>query len=285
MTSIAPNHSPQVESRTLQGVHYIKLPPVVTDAMIPSLIVDLKKWSSLDVKMHVIDFIKLESAPLNFYRAIQAFDVQLKMKSLKMLSINMDEPIADFIRSVSLESTFNIAREFVVDDPKKKKVIPEAKLKKLLFKYLVNAAHEAVQISLKSTVSVDENYFTKIEAIPIGQIDFVSVVSVNTEFLKAEFRLCSSLVVLERFAYAMLGKETKVDADLCESMGQELMNMIYGHAKSNLNENEQFRLPSAIPKSLRKKDFGLVKRSGPSKLTIMPMLTPMGAFYIEVDFG
>jgi hypothetical protein len=283
MTATSPTQASQIESRTLQGVHYIKLPPVVTDAMIPALIGALKEWSAMDVKMHVVDFNKLEVAPVNFYRSLQAFEVQLKMRNLNMLSINMDESISDFIRSVSLESTFNIARELVVEDPNKK--IPEAKLKKLLFKYLVNAAHEAVQISLQSTVSVDENYLTKIDSIPMDQIDFISYITVNNDFLKAEFRLCSSMVVLERFAHAMLGKETKVDADLCESMGQELMNMIYGHAKSNLNENEQFRLPSAIPKSLRKKDFGRVKRSGPTKLTIMPMVTPMGAFYIEVDFG
>lgn len=283
MTSTAPTPSSQIESRTLQGVHYIKLPSVVTDSMIPALMGNLKQWSELEVKMHVVDFHKLEAAPVNFYRALQAFEVQLKMHNLNMLSINMDDTIADFIRSISLEQTFNIARELVVDDPSKK--IPEAKLKKLLLKYLVNAAHEAVQISLQSTVSVDENYLTKIDSIPLDQIDFISFVTVNTEFVKAEFRLCSSMVVLERFARAMLGKETKVDPDLCESMGQELMNMIYGHAKSNLNENEHFRLPSAIPKSFRKKDFGRVKRSGPTKLTIMPMITPMGAFYIEVDFN
>lgn len=283
MDAISPATNPHFDSRILQGVHYIKLPPVVTDPMLPALIVSLKQWALMEVKMHVVDFIKLEAAPINFYRALQAFEVQLKMRNLNMLSINMDDTIADFIRSVSLESTFNIARELVVDDPKKK--IPEAKIKKLLFKYLVNAAHEAVQVSLQSTVSVDENYLTKIDSIPLDQIDFISMVTVNSEFLKAEFRLCSSMSVLERFARAMIGKDTKIDADLCESMGQELMNMIYGHAKSNLNENEHFRLPSAIPKSLRKKDFGRVKRSGPAKLTIMPMVTPMGAFYIEVDFG
>lgn len=244
-----------------------------------------KGWAALKVDMHVIDFGKLTNPPVSFLRLIQTFEVQLKVNGLKMLSINIDENLSEQIHKLSLQSTFNQVREDRREDPNAKKVFSEAKHKKLLFKYLVNAAYEAVQLTLQSTVSCDENYFSKTEAVPYGEIDLVSYVTVNNDFLKAEFRLLSSTKVLEKFAHAMLGQDTVLDAELLENMAQELLNMVYGHAKSNLNDKELFKLPSAIPKILRKADFGKINRSKPPVLTVMPMVTPMGSFYIEVDFG
>lgn len=272
-----------VSSKTLQGVHYIKLPETVTDSSLLELIESFKKFSQMKVDMHVIDFGKLKTAPSGFYRLLQTFEVQLKQINLKMLSINMDDAISDQIHQMSLQATFNQTRELAKADPNKK--FGDEKSKKLLFKYLVNAAYEAVHLTLQSTVTCDENYFSKPETLPLAEIDLVSVVPVNNEFMRAEFRLCSSTAVLERFAHAMLGQDQVVDADLIESMALELLNMIYGHAKSNLNDKEKFRLPSVIPRIVRKKDLGRIKRSTPPDLTVMPMVTPMGSFYIEIDFG
>ncbi len=275
----------KVGSRVLQGVHYMKLPETVPVEAITALIDDMRKWAKLEVHMHVMDFNNLKTAPEELFRAIQGFEVLLKMRNLNMLSINIDDAIASEIETLRLESTFGRSIERAKVDPNNLKPFDEAKHKKLLLKYLVNAAHEAVQVTLQSTVSVDENYLSKIENVPMHEFDLISVVNTNNEFLKAEFRLLTSSKVVQRFAHAMLGKDTLVDADLVDSMVQELLNMIYGHAKSNLNDKENFRLPSAIPKVLHQKDFGRIKRSGPTKLTILPMVTPMGSFYIEVDLG
>ena len=96
--------------------------------------------------MHVIDFGKLTKAPSGFYRLLQTFEVQLKQNNLKMLSINMDEAITDQIHQMSLQATFNQSRESAKVDPNKK--FGDPKSKKLLFKYLVNAAYEAVHLTL-----------------------------------------------------------------------------------------------------------------------------------------
>lgn len=286
MTETAMDNSiHKVGSRVLQGVHYMKLPETVPVEAITALIDDMRKWAKLEVHMHVMDFNNLKAAPEELLRAIQGFEILLKMKNLNMLSINIDDAIANEIETLRLDSTFGRTLERVKVDSQKLKPFDELKQKKLLLKYLVNAAHEAVQVTLHSTVSVDENYLSKIENVPMGELDIISVVSIKNEFLKAEFRLLTSSQVVRRFAHAMLGKDTPVDAGLIDSMVQELLNMIYGHAKSNLNDNENFRLPSAIPKVLHRKDFGKIKRSGPAKLTILPMVTPMGSFYIEADLG
>lgn len=274
----------EIGSKTVQGVHYIKFPSQVTDDAIPKLIDDFRQWAKMEVQVHILDFGRLEQATEDFYRAIQGFEVLLRLRNMKMLSINVSDSVNQAIEDLRLESTFNRLQEAERSAPKKKWMTQGA-LKKMLFRHLVQAAHKSVEVTLHSTVSCDENYLTKVEAIPYDKVDLICVISANNEFLKADFRLLSSFTVLDRFAKTMLGKDVHVDDEMRESMASELLNMIYTQAKSGLNDAEEFNLPGGIPKVIKKPGFGQIKRSGSSNITLMPMVTPMGTFVIEVDFG
>lgn len=274
----------EIGSKTVQGVHYIKFPRVVADDVIPKLIEDFRQWAKMEVQVHILDFGRLQEATEDFYRAIQGFEVLLRLRNMKMLSINVSDSVNQAIEDLRLESTFNRLQE-AERPPPKKKWMTQSALKKMLFRHLVQAAHRSVEVTLHSTVSCDENYLTKVEAIPYDKVDLICVISANNEFLKADFRLLSSFTVLDRFAKTMLGKDADVDDEMRESMASELLNMIYTQAKSGLNDAEDFSLPGGIPKVIKKPGFGQIKRSGSSNITLMPMVTPMGTFVIEVDFG
>jgi CheY-specific phosphatase CheX len=77
-----------------------------------------------------------------------------------------------------------------------------------------------------------------------------------------------------------------VDEETVESMASELLNLIYGQAKSHLNDQEGFSLPAAIPRLVRKDQFTSIRRSDSAQhLSILPLVTPLGSFYVEVDTG
>ncbi len=271
-------------NQVLEGVNYITLPGSLGEDAVNTLVAKMNGWAELDAEMHVMDFKATLNFTNAFFVAAQAFAEKLKAKNSKLISVNMSEAVAKEVKRLGLEASFNRIQNFP-GDLYKKKTLSENDLRRLLFKYLAQAAFAAVETTLQSTVSCDENYSAKAEEVPLNQFDMISAVNVNNDFLQAEFRLCSSSKVLERLARAMLGPDTVIDAELIESMALELLNMIYGHAKSNLNDKESFRLPSVIPRLMRKTEFNRIKRSGAAQLTIMPMVTPMGAFYVEVDFG
>lgn len=271
-------------NQVLEGVNYVLVPPAVDEASIPLLMQKMEQWLGLGAEMHVLDFKSTVQLSHGFYIAVHSFTEKLKVRGLKSLSVNMNESLAKEVKRLGLEASFNRIQNFPGDLYKKKK-LNESDVRRLLFRYLAQAAFSAVEVALKSTVSCDENYSAKPEEVPLEQFDMITVVNVHNDFLHAEFRLCSSASVLRKLAAAMLGDETQVDDELMESMALELLNMIYGHAKSNLNDKESFSLPSVIPRLLRKKEFHRIKRSPVPLLTIMPMVTPMGSFYVEVDFG
>lgn len=273
-----------MSSQVLEGVHYIVLPATVVESALPSLQKKFADWTEVEAELHVLDFKHSVQLAAGFYPAVQVFTEKLKTKKINLISVNMNDTLHKEVKRLKLEGSFNRILNFP-GDLYKKRQMTELEVRRLLFKYLAQGAFAAVEVALQSTVSCDENYSAKAEEVPLEQFDLVSVVNVDNEMLRAEFRLCCSLPVIEKLARAMLGPKNEIDRELTESMALELLNIIYGFAKSNLNDKESFRLPSAIPRLLRKGDFGRIKRSRSSDLTIMPMVTPMGAFYVEVDFG
>lgn len=271
-------------NQVLEGVNYIIVPAAVSEEGLTGLQAKMASWLSLPAEVHVLDFKSSTNLPNGFYESVRVFNEKLRSRDIKLISVNMNEALAKEVKSRGLESAFNRILKFP-GDLYEKKTLTETEIRRLLFRYLAQAAFAAVETTLKSTVACDENYSAKAEDVPLNQFDMISCINVSNDFLNAEFRLCTSAKVLERLASAMLGHQSNVDQELMDSMALELLNMIYGHAKSNLNDQESFRLPSAIPRLIRKAEFHRIKRSPSSQLTIMPMVTPMGSFYVEVDFG
>ena len=273
----------QISNVVLEGVSYITLPSSLKDVSVSSIKEKVKTWRELDVDLHVFDFKATQVLNTDCMKELKIFADNSRQDGRNVISVNMSEPLFREVKKLGFEASFNRIVNFPGDLNNKKK-LTETEIKRLLFKYLAKGSFAAVEVSLNSTLACDENYSAKPDEVPLEQFDLISIINVNTAFLQAEFRLLGSNSVMEKLARASL-PNVVIDGELMESMSMELLNMIYGFAKSNLNSKEGFDLPTAIPKILRKSEFHRVQRSGPGNITIMPMVTPMGSFYIEVDFG
>jgi CheY-specific phosphatase CheX len=272
----------KIVDRVLERIHYIHFPKAITPADVSYLESRMGQWKKLDIEVHVMDFTGMTAAPGVFFRAIEKLSATVHPR--RLVSLNMTEGIHREVVKLKLEPVFNLIKLFPQDLYPKKK-IGEPELKRLLIRYLIRAAYSAIEVALNSTVQCDENYVAKAERVPYSQFDLISVIDVNNDFLKAQFRLCSSAGVLKRAASAMLNG-APVDEETVESMASELLNLIYGQAKSHLNDQEGFSLPAAIPRLVRKDQFTSIRRSDSAQhLSILPLVTPLGSFYVEVDTG
>ncbi len=274
----------RISSTVLEGVNYISVGAGLSDEDVRQFEQNLPQWANLPVELHVLDMKNLSGVPERFFKAINNFAGLLSLRHTNLISINVSDVLFGEITRHGLAHVFNRVESVTSALTQKKRELSETELKRLLFKYLIRAAHLALEVTCNSTVTCDENYMSNPARVPYEKIDLISVIDVRGEFLNAQFRLCASSDVLTELAKAMLSLPV-VEPEMVESMAQELLNLIYGNAKSNLNENESFRLPPAIPKLYRRPDFKQIKRSTPPQLTVLPLVTPLGSFYVEVDFG
>lgn len=232
------------------------------------------------MEMHVLDLKGLTVGHERFFRALKTFREWLGQTQIA--SINVSDDLYKEILRLKMDTVFNRIRVFP-DDLYPKKQVSDADKKRLLIRHLIRSAYSAVEVALRSTVSCDENYLAKFEKVPFDEFDLVSIVDVRNDFMTAQIRLCASVAVLKKLASAMVDIKN-IDDPLIESMAMEMLNLIYGGAKSKLNNDESFRLPSVIPRLLRRAQFAEIKRN-PQNISILPLVTPLGSFYVEVDIS
>jgi anti-anti-sigma regulatory factor len=276
--------SKQISNKIVRGINFISLPGVLSELNLLSLHERLKTWTTLEVDTHVYDFRATQSVSEGCLAELQDFAMKIKAQGNNLISVNMPDSIFQDVKRLGLENTFNRTLQ-LTHTVQHKNTLTENEMRRLLIRDLVKGVFAAVEVSFNSTVACDENYSSKAEAVPLDQFDLISIIDVNTPLLRAEIRLGSSNLVLEKLTRAMLGPVVVLDTELIESMALELLNMTYSFAKSNLNTMDGFSLPAAIPRLVRRNHFHRIKRSSATNLKIMPMVTPMGSFYVEVDFG
>lgn len=277
---MSPTTKSAIDGRVLGKVHYITFPEQLSSSDLSLLESKLGEWSSLPVEMHVLDLKGLTVGHERFFRALKTFREWLGQTQIA--SINVSDDLYKEILRLKMDTVFNRIRVFP-DDLYPKKQVSDADKKRLLIRHLIRSAYSAVEVALRSTVSCDENYLIKFEKVPFDEFDLVSIVDVRNDFMTAQIRLCASVAVLKKLASAMVDSKN-IDDPLIESMAMEMLNLIYGGAKSKLNNDESFRLPSVIPRLLRRAQFAEIKRN-PQNISILPLVTPLGSFYVEVDIS
>jgi hypothetical protein len=281
--SSAPERS-EISNHVLQGVNFISLPTSLTDSQLTVLNQNIGKWTALNVELHVLDFRATKTVSASTIKVLHKFAAHVQTTGKHIISAYVTDSVWNAIKVLGLHEKFNRILKFP-DDIQKKRTLGALELRTLLIQYLAKAARAAVEVSLNSTVTIDEKNLALPSSLPLENFEVIALIDVDSSFLKAEFRLYCKHAVLEKLAGALMSKEIELDTALIEGMALELLNMVYGHAKSNLNDKESFRLPSAIPRLLRKGEYHRIKRNeDPKEIKILTMETPMGAFYVEVDF-
>ncbi|MGE0526528.1 MAG: chemotaxis protein CheX [Bdellovibrionales bacterium] len=275
-------NSQRISGRVLETINYVNFADETALADADLLASKLREWQSLAVEMHVFDLKGVRQAPDMFFRQVR--DFVGRIGPARLISVHMTDELFTQVARLKLESTFNRVKS--LQEIHTKKQLRPGEIHRLLVRGLIRAAYSAVELALHSTVSCDENYRLKPDQLPLRDFDLISMIDVRTDFTSVQIRFCASTEVLKKLAGAMLGGLTQVDQAMIESLAMELLNMIYGRAKAHLNDHESFQMPSALPRLVRREQFGQIRRSTSAQdISVLPLVTPMGSFYMEVDFG
>ena len=113
-----------------------------------------------------------------------------------------------------------------------------------------------------------------------GECAIAAVLGINSAVFDGSLIISFSEAVFLKIMGGMLGENfTTITTDM-EDGAAELLNIIYGSAKSTLNKSG-YALEKAIPSVVRGK--GLTTRTASQEpVVVLPFQTPDGDFYIEI---
>ena len=273
------------KSTVIQTVHYVEVPLSVATEGAEPFDKQANNWLQLAVNTHVFDFKNVEKIDDTFSDHFQKFKKAALTKNCNVISVNFRPSVLERLRLKGQENIFGYVTSI---DSAQNKTTGDTSLeiKNWFIKYLVAASRDAMNIMFNTTVAADENYRESRKDFRPEQFYRISWVQISSANLTARLRLYfdkETLVALTKIP--LQSSLVAIDDEITDSTAMELLNLIYGGAKSRINDDRGYNLPTAIPKLMNPEQAASERAQAFTSSNIVPFVTPVGAYYLEIDFG
>lgn len=273
-----------IVNTVIEKINHVRLPPVLTKDTTKELEESFQKWMDLPVQVHVFDFSVVLKLHNSVYGPLMKFkkDVE-KTKKAKIISINFRPEVFQKLQNDGMELAIGYIKNLNNLDPNRKKdQAPDIKV--WMMKYLIDSAREAMSTMFKVNVTASEGAATPPAGVAPETCYRVAAVNAEGQSFKARLRLYFERACIEGLA-RVVAEESSPDDALVNSTASEVLNLIYGSAKSKLNDDRGYKLNPAIPQVIPFDQTVSERSATPLDTKWVSFATPLGSYYLEVGFS
>lgn len=112
--------------------------------------------------------------------------------------------------------------------------------------------------------------------------DLAGVMSISSSAFRGAIAVCFPAMTFVKIYAKMMGEERYTIGDEEFDAAAEIMNIIFGQAKAELENNQNIVLGQAIPTLVRGTQLDLMQKSSAATMVI-PFSTELGEFHIQVN--
>lgn len=244
----------------------------------------MPQWLEQKHKVLIIDMQNVLSLSNQMYPFFVQLAKALKEKEKIFYSVGVNKKLQMQLSSDGLAKVFNYANSF--DEVYQKQGISPAK-KVSLDSNIINPFIEATFQTLKiqanmNSIDAGKPYIKK-AGVPDANIGIAAVISMVCSDFNGTISLEFPKIVFLKIYESMLGESHTEITDEIKDCAAEILNMIYGQAKTALN-SKGYNLEKAIPTVMAGDKLRIHHTSGAAAL-VVPIHTPHGDFYMEVALG
>lgn len=225
----------------------------------------------------VLDFTHATKVNRAFFPLLHQLKVKLEKDNLEFISTNISLSLKSQLNADGVLRMFNL-KDLSQPSPE------EAKNQKkgIDVKFLAPFIKATTEI-LKVQANVDSKAGKpRIKAKDEKtRFDIIGIISLVSNVFEGSITLCFSERTFLNICESMLGEEyDKIDDEIEDAAG-ELLNIIFGVAKAELNDSENYQIQKAIPTVIRGPGMRVKQSVGPT--IILPFESPAGEFQIEIE--
>lgn len=274
---------PKFLSSHVEKVNYITIPEEVGKDDVKEFELLAIDWGKLSVQLHAFDFKQTTKVHASFYNSAVQFRKKLTSQTCKVVSLNVPQNILDQMKAAGVENAMGYLKNFNSLKKTNTEDTP-AQARLWLGKYLIDSARNAMSVMFKTTLNAEENFSETIKNMHPERFTQVSFLASEGPVLKANVRLYFEKKILENFVKAGLPSQTPADTETFNSMATELLNVIFSAAKSKLNDDRGYRMPTGIPALITPVQAMTERKGHWRDSRVIPMTTPHGEFFVELEF-
>ncbi len=272
----------EFKSEIKDGIHIITCPEVL-ESIGESIEANVKSWLIMDNHIHVLDFKHVLDLKQNAYRPFILFNQKLKANSKKLFCMNIPEKMIPQMAQEGLAQVFVLIKS--LEDlkagakPATGKTAPNRLALDVEFiNPFIHATQMVFATQASTPLKAGKPYLRQPnENLPM---EIAGVISLTNPAFTGSIALCFQAKVFLKIYENMVGeKHEKIIPEIEDAAG-ELLNIIFGQAKTILNDKKGYALEKALPTILAGEKLTLRHSVGP--VMLLPFESEAGTFHLEV---
>jgi chemotaxis protein CheX len=271
----------EFKTSTSSEIYIIEFPDSLDQKSAEIIKQSSKNWISNSGITSIFDFKLVKALSNKAYPALVACARDFKSNSKLIYSINLDPLILKQIKQDGLENTINPAKSI---EEIKSKLNPASSLKNTLINVefinpFILSTLETLKVQANTPIEGGKPFVKDSTHNPETAI--CGVISITSDQFKGNLSLIFSKNVFLKIYENMLGeKHNEITNEIQDACG-ELLNIIFGQAKSKINSEKGFTIQKALPTVLRGSDIRIQQTTG-VPIIVIPFKISTGEFYLEI---
>ena len=241
-----------------------------------------KDWLAANVELYAFNFKKTKSCKQTTYRALLSLTQQIRKAGRGIVSHNLDLEVGQQFKMAGISDALNVTADF------------EGYLKKISSKkpgldvQMINPFLEATVMTLEQQANIKcepqkPQLINLDDKLRSDDIAIAGVISLSTEQFSGSITLAFPETVFLKIYESMCGEAVEKINEEIEDAAGELLNIIYGSAKTKLNEQCNYKLAPALPTILSGEKIK-IRQTTYQKVIVLPFQTSFGLFRVEISF-
>lgn len=260
-------------------IQVITFPELLDDNHLKQIESATKIWLLSACPLHIFDFAKVKKLSTPLYRPFISYKHSLKIAGKHLFCVNISPKLIPQFRQDGLLGVF-IPVESISEAKLRVSSMTE---KKKVDVDLINAFLVAAQtvISSQSNTKLNPKKPRLRSKQEIMNSDIAGMLRLDCDHFKGSITLAFPSAVFLKVYENMVGEvHDKITEEVQDAAG-ELLNIIFGQAKTFLNDQKGYNLQKSLPSVLVGEELRL-KQANTQPSLILPFETESGEFFIEI---
>lgn len=257
----------------------VRCPPELNTQAAQELATLVTAWVQKPNKAYIFDFKDSTSISAIVFKPFALFHRALKKLDHYLVSVNMSNEVARQVQLAGLDSVFNAKPDLKSAMESAGLVFKKPSLDVNFINPFIHSTQSTIETQAQTKVLPGKLRLKREgEEIPV---DIAGVISLTSNVFNGSIALCFPAAVFLHIYSNMIGEtHTAISSEIEDAAG-ELLNIIFGQAKAELNTKGQYKIEKAIPTVVRGASLK-VHHLTRSLAVVLPFETAAGLFHIEV---
>lgn len=276
----------KLSSELIEGYLVVHLPDFFTPAVLDQLELHCKNdWLLTPAEMIVFDFSASTEIPQSLYRSIVQFKQSLRAKQKDLCSIHLQEPLIKQISKDGMQTVFTPVQSLQDVQRTLLEKKPKPTLNIEFLNPFIQGTRVTLDVQAKTPVEIGKPVLKKQDTPSSKEFCIAAVLSLDAEAFQGSIVLSFPKSVFLKIYENMFGeKHNEISLEIQDAAG-ELLNIIFGIAKRELNDKKGFQIKKALPTVLTGQELDIPKTGQTKMIVQIPCTTANGVFHLEIHLA